>query len=207
VRGYIGVGIQEVTPELAKAFNVPAEKGALVGNVDPASVGAKAGLQRGDVITELNGQPVDSPNDLRLQIGTMAPGTTVHLKVNRGGQYRDVSLTLGEAPASKGIGNTPGGEVENSTMRGVQVDELTDSVRQQLGLKSDTKGVVITDVSEGSPAADSGLQRGDVIEQVNRQPVNSVSDYKRLVGEAGKKPVILLINRGGNTTFLVVQPE
>ncbi|MGA9393376.1 MAG: DegQ family serine endoprotease [Candidatus Sulfotelmatobacter sp.] len=207
VRGYIGVGLQEVTPELAKAFNVPPEKGALVGNVDPAGAGAKAGLQRGDVITELNGQPIDGPNDLRLKIGTMTPGTTVHLKVNRGGQYRDVSLTLGEAPAGKGVGNTAGGEVENSTMRGVQVDELTDAVRQQLGLKSDAQGVVITDVSQGSPAADSGLQRGDVIEQVNRQPVNSVADYQRLVGEAGKKPVILLVNRGGNTTFLVVQPE
>jgi serine protease Do len=207
VRGYIGVGIQEVTPDLAKAFNVPAEKGALVGNVAPDSPGAKAGLQRGDVITELNGQPIQGPNDLRLQVGTMAPGTTVHLKVNRSGQARDVTLTLGEAPAGKGAGGANENAEENSAMRGVQVDELTPSVRQQLGLGSDVKGVVVTQVPDGSPAQDAGLQRGDVIEQVNRQEVNSVSDYDRFISKAGKQAIVLLVDRGGNTTFIVVQPS
>src|ERR1700741_3034147 len=125
VRGYIGVGIQEVTPNLAKAFHVAAEKGALVGNVEHDSPGAKAGLERGDVITELDGQPITGPNDLRLRVGSMAPGTTVHLKVSRSGESRDVTLTLGEAPAGKGPSNSPAGAAENSAMRGVQVDELT----------------------------------------------------------------------------------
>ena len=208
VRGYIGVGIQEVTPDLAKAFHATPEKGALVGNVDPNSPGAKAGLQRGDVILELNGQPVEGPNDLRLKVGTMAPGTTVRLKVNRNGESRDVSLTLGEAPAGKGaVGATPGGSAESSVMREVQVDELTNEIRQQLGLKPGTEGVVVTDVPDGSPASDAGLQRGDVIEQINRQPVKSVSDYERLIRQAGKETIVLLVNRGGNTTFVVVQPE
>ena len=208
VRGYIGAGIQEVTPDLARAFHATPEKGALVGNVDPNSPGAKAGLQRGDVILELNGQPIEGPNDLRLKIGTMSPGTTVHLKVNRNGESRDVSLTLGEAPAGKGAaGATPGGPAESSVMRAVQVDELTNEIRQQLGLKPGTEGVVVTDVSEGSPASDAGLQRGDVIEQINRQPVKSVSDYERLIRQAGKEAIVLLVNRGGNTTFVVVQPE
>jgi len=208
VRGYIGVGIQEVTPDLAKAFHATPEKGALVGNVDPNSPGAKAGLQRGDVILELNGQPIEGPNDLRLKVGTMAPGTTVHLKVNRNGESRDVSLTLGEAPAGKGAaGATPGGSAESSVMREVQVDELTNEIRQQLGLKPGTEGVVVTDVPDGSPASDAGLQRGDVIEQINRQPVKSVSDYERLIRQAGKEAIVLLVNRGGNTTFVVVQPE
>src|SRR5579872_2159416 len=207
VRGYIGVGIQEVTPDLAKAFHVQSEKGALVGNVDPDSPGAKAGLQRGDVITELNGQPVNGPNDLRLKVATMTPGTMVHLKVIRNSESRDVSLTLGEAPAGKGAANAPGGSAENSPMRGVQVDELTSEIRQQLGLKPDVKGVVVTEVPEGSPAVDAGLQRGDVIEQVNKQPVSSVADYQRLINQAGKQTLVLLVNRCGNTTFLVVQPE
>lgn len=206
VRGYIGVGIQEVTPDLAKAFNVPPEKGALVGNLEPNTPGAKAGLQRGDVITELNGQPISGPNDLRLKVGSMAPGTTVHLKVSRNGESRDVSLTLGEMPGGKNAANAEGG-AENSPMRGVQVDELTGDIREQLGLKPDTKGVVVADVADGSPASDAGLQRGDVIEQVNRHPVNSVSDYERLVEQAGKQAIVLLVNRGGNTTFVVVQPE
>jgi serine protease Do len=204
VRGYIGVGIQELTPDLAKAFKVPAEKGALVGNVDANSPGAKAGLERGDVITELNGQPINGPNDLRLQVGAMSPGTTVHLKVNRSGDSRDLSLTLGEAPAGKEANNNSGGSVENSPMRGVQVGELTPDIRQQLGLNSDVNGVVVTSMSDGSPASDSGLQQGDVISQVNRQSVKSVSDYERLIREAGKNPLILLVNRGGNSTFIVV---
>lgn len=207
VRGYIGVGIQEVTPELAKAFNATAEKGALISSVDSNGPGAKAGLQRGDVITELNGQPIDGPNDLRLKVGTLTPGTTVHLKVERGGQTRDVSLALGEAPSTKGAANTPSGSAENSPMRGVQVDELTSDIRQQLGLKPDVKGVVVTEVPDDSPAADAGLQRGDVIEQINRRPVNSVADYQRLIEQTGKQSLVLLINRGGNTNFMVVQPE
>ena len=207
VRGYIGVGIQEVTPELAKAFNVTAEKGALISSVDSNGPGAKAGLQRGDVITELDGQSVDGPNDLRLKVGTLTPGTTVHLKVERSGQMRDVSLALGEAPATKGVGNEAGGSAENSPMRGVQVDELTSDIRQQLGLKPDVKGVVVTNVAGDSPAADAGLQQGDVIEQINRKPVNSVADYQQLIEQSGKQSLVLLINRGGNTNFMVVQPE
>jgi serine protease Do len=206
VRGYIGVGIQEVSPDLAKAFHVPAEKGALVGDVAANSPGAKAGLKRGDVITEMDGQPVTGPNELRLRVGAMAPGTTVRLKVNRGGEFRDVSLILGEAPAGKG-GSVSSSSAENSPMHGIQIEELTNDVRQQLGLGSDVNGVVVTYVPDGSPAADAGLQRGDVIEQVNRQVVNSVADYERLIREAGKQALVLLVNRGGNTTFVVVEPS
>jgi len=205
VRGYIGVGIQEVTPALAKAFKVPPEKGALIRSVEPDSPGAKAGLQRGDVITEVNGQPVSGPNDLRLKVAAMAPGTTVHLKVLRNGEARDINVTLGESPSSEKTANAV--SAAQSPMRGVQVDDLTPDVRQQLELNSQVKGVVVTDIASNSPAADSGLQRGDVIEQINRQPVNSVSDYQRLVAQAGNQALVLLIDRGGNTIFLVVQPE
>jgi serine protease Do len=136
----------------------------------------------------------------------MAPGTTVHLKISRNGEPRDVSLTLGEAPTGKGLGNTSGGQVE-SPMRGVQVDNLTADIRQQLGLSSDVKGVVVTGVPDDSPAADAGLQRGDVIEQVNRLDVKSVTDYQRLIRQAGKQALVLLVNRGGSTTFVVVEPQ
>jgi serine protease Do len=207
IRGYIGVGIQEVTPDLAKAFNVPAEKGALVGSVESDSPGAKAGLERGDVITEIDGQPVPGPNDLRLKVGSMAPGTTVHLKVSHNGEMREVSLTLGEAPSGKSAGSNAQSQTGNSPMAGVQVDELTNNIRQQLGLGADVKGVVVTEVPDGSPAAEVGLQRGDVIEQVNRHQVSSVSDYQRLIREAGGQALVLLVNRGGNTTFVVVQPQ
>jgi S1-C subfamily serine protease len=92
-------------------------------------------------------------------------------------------------------------------MRGVQVDELTPQIRDQLGLNSGVKGVVVSEVADGSSASDAGLLRGDVIEQVNRESVNSVADYDRLVGRGGKQAVVLLVNRGGATTFIVVEPE
>jgi serine protease Do len=92
-------------------------------------------------------------------------------------------------------------------MRGVQVDDLTPDIRDQLRLKPDVKGVVVTDVANGSPASDASLQQGDVIEQINRQNINSVSDYHRLISEAGKQTLVLLVNRGRNTTFMVIQPE
>jgi serine protease Do len=136
----------------------------------------------------------------------MTPGTTVHLKVNRNGQVRDVTLTLGEMPEGKNASNTPE-TGESSPMKGVQVDQLTPDIRQQLGLNSDVRGVVVTEVPPGSSAEDAGLQRGDVIEQVDRQPLNSVSEYQRLIRQAGNKTMVLLVNRGGDTTFVVVQPE
>ncbi len=207
VRGFIGVGVQEVTPDLAKALNVPPGKGALIGNVDPNSPAGKAGLERGDVIEELNGQPITGSNDLRLKVGTMAPGTTVHVKVNHAGQPHEMTLKLDEEPSAKGAGNLPSGPAESTPMRDVEVDELTPDIRDQLGLKPDTRGVVVADVLAGSPAQDAGLQRGDVIEQINRQPVNSVSDYRRLIAQFGKQTLVLLVNQGGNTTFMVVQPE
>jgi serine protease Do len=207
VRGYIGVGIQDVTPELARVFHVSVGKGALVSSVDASSPGGKAGLQRGDVITEINGQPIEGQNDLRLKVSTMAPGTAVHLKVDRNGESHDFAVILGEAPTGKGAASATGESEENSPMRGVQVDELTDDIRQQLGLRPNVKGVVVTNVSDDSPAADSGLQRGDVIEQINRQAVNSTSDYQRLIGQAGKQTIVLLVNRGGNTTFLVIEGQ
>jgi serine protease Do len=206
-RGYIGVLIQEVTPDLAKSFKVPPEKGALVSNVEPNSPGAKAGLERGDVIMQLNGEPIDGPNDLKLKVAAIMPGTTVHLQVNRGGQTRDMDLTLGEAPSGKGPGNASAEGGGKSAMRGVQVDELTADIRQQLGLSPDTRGVVVTEVDDGSPASDAGLQQGDVIQQVNRHPVYSVAEYRHLIDEAGDQPVMLLVNQGGNTRFVVVQPE
>ena len=208
VRGYLGVVIQEITPALGKALNVPAEKGALVSDVTPDGPGAKAGLQRGDVITAVNGQPVNSNNDLRLQIAQMAPGTVVHLKVLRNGQSRDVAVTLGELPqeASRGATGQPGGGGAG-LMQGVQVEDLTPDIASQLKLPASTKGVVVDEVQPGSPAQAGGLQRGDVIEQVNHQPVNNTSDYQQAVSQAGKESILLLINRGGQTAFIVVQPQ
>lgn len=92
-------------------------------------------------------------------------------------------------------------------MKGVQVDELTPQLRRELDLRPGIKGVVVTDVSPDSPAGDAGLRRGDVIEEINREPVESVSDYRRAVRRAGNQSIVLLVNRNGNTNFLVVEPQ
>ena len=112
-RGYLGVVIQEVTPDLAKAFKAPEGKGALVGDVSSDGPGAKASLQKGDVIEEIDGQTVTGVNDLRLRVASTAPGTTVHLKVFRNGEPRDVSVTLGQLPEKANEGPLGGGENES----------------------------------------------------------------------------------------------
>ncbi len=206
-RGWMGVGIQDVSAPVAKAYGVPANQGAIVSDVQSGSPAAKAGLQRGDVITELNGQGVTGSNDLKLKIGELRPGTAVHLKIMRNGKLQDVTMTLGEEPKSGQERAGGGGPQQPGLMQGVEVQDLNPDILQQLGLPSDTRGVVVTQVAQGSPAEDAGLQRGDVIEQVNRHPVASVSQYEREIRTSSSQAIVLLINRGGTTAFVVVQAQ
>jgi serine protease Do len=205
VRGYLGIAIQELTPDLAKAFNVPIGKGALVGDVTPNGPAAKAGLQKGDVIIQMDGKEVDGPNQLKLEIASRQPENLVHLKVIHNGQPLDVSVPLGELP-EKGAEAAPGASAEKSALRGIQVDELTPQIASDLGLPPDTKGVVVTEVDADSPAADAGLRQGDVIQEINRKPVTSVSAYQKLARAAGQNPILLSVNRRGTTTFVALQP-
>jgi serine protease Do len=194
---------QDVTPTLAKQFGVNQPGGALVGEVEADTPAAKAGLKRGDVILTLNGQPVDSANDLRLRISQTAPGTTVKLGVFRDGKMQTVNVTLGELPekvAQEGAGkeNGPGG------LQGVEVQNLSPEIAQQLQLAPGTKGVVVTSVDPSSPAA-SELDRGDVLQEVNHKPVADIEQYKQAIASAGNQPVLLLVNRGGATTYVVIE--
>ena len=205
-RGYLGVGVQPLTPDLATAFGLKENKGALIAQVEPDSPAAKAGLQKGDVIQQVNGQAVDDARALTLLISQMSPGSAVKLTVWRNGKQQDLTATLGEAPNPKtqASGGNQGGGGTGSALEGVSVDNLTPDVAQQLNLSASTKGVVVTDVSDGSPAADAGLQRGDVIQEVNHQPVQNVSDMNKILKQASGKQVLLLVNRGGNSSFVVI---
>ncbi len=203
VRGYLGLLPQDVTPTLAKQFGINQPGGALVGQVEPDTPAAKAGLKRGDVILNLNGQPVNSANDLRLSISQTAPGTTVKLGVSRDGKMQNVNVTLGELPekvAQEGAGKEsgPGG------LQGVEVQTLSPDIAQQLQLPGGTKGVVVTDVDPSSPAA-SELNRGDVIQEVNHKPIANVGEYRQAIASAGNQPVLLLVNRGGGTQYVVIE--
>src|SRR5690348_1465454 len=205
-RGFLGVSIQEVTADLAKAFNLPSAEGALVGDVSPDSPGAKAGLQKGDVITSLNGQKIADYHDLRLRISQTAPGTSVKLDVYRNGQEQQITATLGEFPekAQTAENSQPG---ETPALQGVQVENLSSDIAQQLNLPPGTRGVVITRVDPDSAAAETGLQRGDVIQEVNRKAVNSVEQFRAAVRAASNGPLLLLLNRGGNTQYVVISSK
>jgi serine protease Do len=203
IRGHLGISIQNVDADMGKAFGLKQGGGALVASVTPGSPAAKAGLERGDIISELNGQPVDEADDLSVHIAELAPGTTVRLKIFRQGQPRDISVTLGEMSEKDEAAGSSG--PTNSPLDGVQVQNLTPSVARDLGVSSDVRGVVITSVDPSSAAAAAGLSHGDVIEEVNHKPIHNVGDYESALIGTKKQSVLLLINRSGNTSFVVIE--
>jgi Do/DeqQ family serine protease len=199
-RAYMGAYIQGVSPELAKAFGATAPRGALVGDVEPGSPAQKSGLEKGDIVVALDGKPITDSNQLRMSISMMAPGTTANLKVWRNGSEHDIAVKLGELPAENERASAAP-ENPQGALEGVTVENVTDQTAQQLGLPDRTKGVVVTDINPSSPVADSGLQRGDVIQEVNHQSVTDVTDFERAMQRAGKNP-LLLVNRQGHTLFI-----
>lgn len=201
-RGYIGTMIQDVTPEIAKAFNLPTSHGALVGDVTEGGPAAKAGITKGDVITEVNGQPVTDNRELRLKISQMAPGTVVKLKLFRDGKEREIALTLGELPNEKQAEET--NQPEDSSLNGISVETLTPQIARQYHLSASVSGVIVSDVDQGSAAAEAGLQRGDVIQEVNRKPVHNAAEFQQAMKLAGKNAAVLLVNRNDHTSFVVI---
>ncbi len=191
---------------MAKAFGLPQGGGALVGDVSANSPAAKAGIERGDVILELNGQKINSPDDLSVRVSEMPPGTVAHLKVFRNAQTRDVNVTLGEFPANPEAAQGQGAH-QPSELQGLQVENLTPDIARQLGIRASQTGVVVTAVDPSSQAAAAGIQTGDLIQEVNHTRINNVTEYERAIAAAGKNAVLLLINRQGTTHFVIVQPQ
>ncbi|MGB7434792.1 MAG: DegQ family serine endoprotease [Candidatus Acidiferrum sp.] len=208
IRGFLGVTIQPVDPDMAKAFGLTHGGGALVGDVTPNSPAAKAGVQRGDIVLDLDGQPVNGSQDLSVRIAQMAPGTVGHLKFFRSGQQKDVDVTLGEFPETasnkapeNGPGATPAG------LKGVQVENLTPDIAHQLNLSPSTSGVVVSEVDPSSAAAEAGLQRGDVIQEVNRKPVHNMDQYQQAMSGLTNQSILLLVNHGGTTHYVVIPAQ
>ncbi len=202
-RGYLGVGIQPVTPKMAKLLGAPETRGAVVSSVQPASPAEEAGLQRGDIIFGLDEEQVDDFRHLRLNLASRSPGSEVELLVWRDGDEMRLPAKLTELPEDGRPAARPRGATSSS--RGLSVDELTPRIAERLGLAPDTEGVIISGVKPGSPAAQAGLQRGDVIQEVARRSLRTVSEFRQAVGEAGDEPVLLLVVRDGNPLFMVVE--
>jgi serine protease Do len=203
VRSYLGVSVQAVTPEIAKAMNLNGPEGALVSQVSPNSPAAKAGLQEGDVILSINGNPVDEYNQLRMTVSMMVPGDTANLKVFRNGQTLNIPVRVAEMPGEKLEKASVDQDHTNNSLQGVQVQDLDAQTARQLGLPASTKGVVVTNVDPASQAAASGLKEGDVIQQVNRKPVTNSEEFANAV-HGGNGESLLLVNRGGNKLFMAV---
>jgi len=216
-RGYIGVTLQHVTPDLAQQFGLKDIHAAVINDVTPGAPGAKAGLKVGDAITSIDGQSIKDSNDLQIKVTEHAPGSTVALGVVRDGKPMTIKVTLGTRPTAANFGeigkNQEGnnqGEGENGnagkTSYGITVQALTPDVTQSLQLPPNVHGVVVDSVDSGSPASEA-VTRGDVITAVDRHPVNNVADFQRLMGQANGKSVLLTVNRGGQSAFIVVQPN
>jgi serine protease Do len=175
-------------------------QGVLVGDVTPSGPASKSGLHRGDVILSVNGKPMADSRELRMNISMMSPDSDVKLRILRNGTQSDVTVKLGDLPNEKEQAKAEQGTSEGA-LEGVTVENLDSQTAHQLGLSEAITGVVVTDISPSSPLATSGLRRGDVIQEVNHQPVKNVSQLEEAVRKAGKDP-LLLVNRHGTTLFV-----
>jgi serine protease Do len=203
-RGWLGVMIQKVTPDIAESLGLPEAKGALVADVVKDGPAEAAGIKQGDVIIEYDGKPVGDSAELPLLVARTAVGKTVKLKVIRGKETETLSVKVQELKEEEAT-QAAGGTAEDF---GLTVQTLTPEIAENLGIERTLKGVVVTQVDPGGPGADAGLRRGDVILEVNRQGVKDVDAYRKALKAAGKgKSVLFLVRRGDNTIFLALKPS
>ena len=210
VRGWLGVAIQELTPELAAQFGLADTKGVLVSDVMDDSPAKKAGFERADVITEYDGRAMDSPTHLRNAVAQTPIGRKVPVKLIRDKKPKTIDVTIVEQPKSFG---QPGAEdngestAPTGVLSDIDVRELNEELAARYGIKTTERGVVVVRVRGGSTAEDMGVREGDIVLEVNRKPVTSLKSYERAVsGLAKDQTVLLLLKRKGQTIFLTLRP-
>ncbi len=209
-RGYLGVMIQPVTPDLAKEFKLPDNTGALIGEVTKDSPAEDAGLKEGDVIIEFNGKKVTDSRHLRLMVSQTAPGTKADVKLLRDGQQKTLTVKLGELPEG-GLARSdgrPGGlrrSQQADALDGVTVDDLDARTRRQFNIPGHVQGALVVNVEPDSPAAAAGLQPGDVILEINRQRVENADEAVRLSEQVKGSRVLLRVYSRGGSRFVVVE--
>jgi serine protease Do len=201
VRGWLGLMIQDITPELAKSFGIKTDKGVLISDVVKGSPAEKAGLMRGDVILRFNGKEIENAHKLSQLAAATPPGTQTKIDLLRNGQEKTISLKLGTMPTEAQKSISP----EEKSDWGMMVQELTPQLAQQLGLEPGTSGVVISNIQEGSPAAEAGLRPGDLITEANRTAVNNLSDYQQALQKVKKgENLLLLVKRAAGSFYVVL---
>ncbi|WP_447973253.1 DegQ family serine endoprotease [Nitrospira sp. Kam-Ns4a] len=210
VRGWLGVSIQELTPDLASQFGVQDAKGVLVSDVLDDSPAKRAGIERGDIIVEFDGKPVDTPTQLKNVVAQAEIGRKTTVKLVRDRRVRTVQVTIAEQPKSVAqAGREDSGEAIRPAglLSDLEVRELERGLTSRLSLAAGQRGVLIASVRPGSVAEETGLRPGDVLLEVNRKPVDSLTAYEREAAAVSKDPsVLLLIQRGGRTSYVTLKP-
>ncbi len=215
VRGYIGASVQTLTPELAEAMKLKGQPaGALVGEVAPKTPSEKAGMKTGDVITAVNGKKISDARELRLIIGSMAPGSKAQMEVNREGQSKTFDVEFAEMPAGtteEGPETAPeeNAQPEKTTVfGGVAVADVTADVRSALNFPKEIQGAVIAEIDADSPAGKAGLREGDVIQEVNKQPVKNAKDLVAISKKLKPNEKILLrVYSQGRSGYVALEPK
>ncbi len=205
VRGFLGVGIQAVTNDLAQSFQLDQTKGALVTNVVPGSPADEAGMRRGDVIVEYQGKPVLDPRNLQHQVIRTTVGSEIKMVVIRDGRKQTLKTRIRQQDKPTQVAQA--GPVEQEgPLAGVAVQNLDNGIAQQLGLEKDVNGVVVMEVTPGSYAARAGLVQGDVISEINRKPVRSEEDFVKAVSHLKEhSSALIFIHRGKGALYLTIK--
>ncbi len=218
VRGWMGVAIQEITPALAKSFKLPEDrKGVLISDVNENGPSHAAGVKRGDVVVAFNGKEILSVSQLRNLVARTIVGKEAQVKVLRDGKEQLIAVTVAERPSDELLAKKDpappkeqGETVKppDNVLASLRVQALDNAVMSQLNIPAKTTGVVIASVEPGGQAEAAGLQRGDVIQEVNREPVKTMDDYQKAVSKIKKEDLaVLLVNRQGNSLFVAVNPK
>jgi S1-C subfamily serine protease len=202
-RGRLGVTVQPITSQLAESLRLDAVAGALVNDVQNGGPAARAGLQRGDVITSVNGSPIGDSNELRNRIAELGPGAKVDLTIVRGGQPQTLGATL-EALPSASASNAGAAERGGEPTAGLTVEPITPERARELRLGDDASGLLVRRVEPDGPAAEAGIRSGDVIQQVDGKAVRSAEDLRSALSQ-GDRPALLLIQRGQQHLFLPLE--
>jgi len=208
-RGMLGVTIQSIDADLASSLNLPAARGAIVTSVSPGGPAERAGVKRGDVITSVNNQAVADNNVLRNQIAGLAPGSTATLTLLRNGREQNVQVTLAELQdrqrpdSEESSGNNEGG-VGNERF-GLTLQPLSAETASRYGLEADDQGLLVTRLDPAGNAASAGIRQGDLIQEVNRQPVRTVAEFSSAIRQSGSRPALILVKRRNAVVYLTLK--
>ena len=210
-RGMLGVTIQSVDADLASSLNMPAARGAIVTSIAPGGPAERAGIKRGDVITAINKQPVVDNNSLRNLVASLGPGTNVEVAALRNGRDQNFQVALAELPdrpkpesEEEETSSNSGGGVGNERF-GLTVQPLTAATASRYGLDADDQGLLVTKVDPTGSAANAGIRQGDLIQEVNRQAVKTITEFTTAIQQSGAKPALVLVKRRNTVIYLTLK--